>query len=726
MIYLQGGPGKSGTFGQFLEIGPLGFNAEGILYRRKHTVQKIFNVLFLDQPAGSGFSFTKSSMGYARSIDDCVVAMREFLRQFLVLFPENKNRELYLAGESYGTRGAVALAYSLLTNPSPGLPLKVSGVIAGSPAFGNVLDEMAPADTLYHFGMLDSNGRELYAQAMQRIRQLWANNRTVALHLLSHTIFRLHPTPSLFSNLTGYNDHASLLSDQRPREFVHYYRYMQKPLFKRSLHLCSHATVDSSRLLVMLYLAGDYVADLREKVQYLLDSTKVLVFTGQLDTVFSAVNQEKYLMSLNWTGTAAFRKAARRAWYASGPGSKLQGYVKTTKGLTYVVLVRSGHHVLFDASEAVYHVIENFASGVDVINSRRNVLGSNTGKRPLLLWVQGGPGSSALYGQFLENGPLGIDADGRLYRRSHTLLNMFNIIYLDHPVGSGYSFDKNEDYPSTLGHAAMQGLTFLRRFLKIFDEYRRRDFFIAGESYGARSVIGLTQRLLTQRPKDLPLRLKGVMLGVGFVFPLLDIINSTDFLYFSGLLDERGRERKLCTTNSPASRHHASIVEPSGAKEVKRYLEYANSASFKKIIHVDSSRTLEGKSTQLVKALALGDFFVDKTSTLVDVLNSVRVLFYTAELDAVFPAVNIARSFDKLQWRGAALFKKASRNPWYYAGQPRTRRVLRGYERVAGTLMYYTVLFGGHHVSMDQSAAVSEMYGRFLRFVRMRAANIPA
>ncbi|XP_054924990.1 probable serine carboxypeptidase CPVL [Dermacentor andersoni] len=377
MIYLQGGPGKSGTFGQFLEVGPLGVNSEGILYRRPHTVQRMFNVIFLDQPVGSGFSFSKSPMGYARSIDDCVAGLREFLRQFLLLFPENRNRELYVAGESYGTRGAVALAHSLMTNADPGLPLRVSGVIAGSPVFNSPLDHLDSADTLYHFGMLDANGRDMFAQAMHRIRQLWTTNHTVALHLLSHTIFRLHHSGSLFTNLTGYSDHGGLLDCRRPREFVHYYRYMQKPLFKKSLHLRSQATVESSRLLVMLYLAGDYIVDLREKVEYLLDATKMLVFWGQLDTVFPAVKQEKYLLSLNWTGTAALRKAARRPWHVSGPGSRLVGYARTTKDLTYVVLTRSGHQVLFHASETVYNMIERFVTGVNIVNSRRNVLGVN-------------------------------------------------------------------------------------------------------------------------------------------------------------------------------------------------------------------------------------------------------------------------------------------------------------------------------------------------------------
>ncbi|XP_077495410.1 venom serine carboxypeptidase-like [Amblyomma americanum] len=377
LIYLQGGPGKSSTFGQFLEVGPLGINSQGVLYRRVHTVQRMFNVLFLDQPAGAGFSFTKSSMGYARSSEECGIAIREFLRQFLIMFPEIKGRDLYTAGESYGSRAAVTLAHSLLTKQDPSVPLKVSGVIVAAPAVGNVLDLMDSSDTLFHYGMLDHNGHAIFNQAMQRVRGLWSINRTLALHLLSHTIFRLHPTPSLFSKLTGYNDHASLLSDQRPPEFVHYYRYMQRPLLKKSLHLSPQAVVDSNRLHVMLYLAGDYLIDLRDKMEYLLDATKVLAFWGTVDTVLPAVKLEKYILSLNWTGTAALRKAARRPWYESGEGSKLVGYVKTTKGLTCVALSRAGHHTTFDASPAVFKMIELFVSGVDIVSSRRNVVGVN-------------------------------------------------------------------------------------------------------------------------------------------------------------------------------------------------------------------------------------------------------------------------------------------------------------------------------------------------------------
>ncbi|KAK8765396.1 hypothetical protein V5799_032004 [Amblyomma americanum] len=129
-------------------------------------------------------------------------------------------------------------------------------------------------------------------------------------------------------------------------------------------------------------------------------------------------------------------------------------------------------------------------------------LKSKVQKAPLLLWLQGGPGNSSLFGQFLENGPLGIDASENLYRRKHTLLHKFSIIYLDQPVGAGYSFDEKTAVPSYFERGYRTHiLRFLRRFVRIFNEYAGRPFYIAGESYG--------EALISQRFTE------AVILGAG-------------------------------------------------------------------------------------------------------------------------------------------------------------------------------------------------------------------
>ena len=58
-------------------------------------------------------------------------------------------------------------------------------------------------------------------------------------------------------------------------------------------------------------------------------------------------------------------------------------------------------------------------------------------QKPLLMWLQGGPGASSTgYGNFAEIGPLDID----LKPRNTTWIKEANIVFVDNPVGCGYSY----------------------------------------------------------------------------------------------------------------------------------------------------------------------------------------------------------------------------------------------------------------------------------------------
>ncbi|KAK8778514.1 hypothetical protein V5799_020145 [Amblyomma americanum] len=95
-------------------------------------------------------------------------------------------------------------------------------------------------------------------------------------------------------------------------------------------------------------------------------------------------------------------------------------------------------------------VIQRQPGSENNVTREETLFKENSLEKPLLLWLQGGPEKSSLFGQFLENGALGIDASGKLYYRNHTVIKRMNVIYLDQPAGSGYSLDENQNYPGTL------------------------------------------------------------------------------------------------------------------------------------------------------------------------------------------------------------------------------------------------------------------------------------
>ncbi|KAI1295964.1 hypothetical protein EDD11_007684 [Mortierella claussenii] len=59
---------------------------------------------------------------------------------------------------------------------------------------------------------------------------------------------------------------------------------------------------------------------------------------------------------------------------------------------------------------------------------------------PLIIWLQGGPGSSSLIGLFFENGPIRVNENMKLERKPDTWADEYSILYIDQPVGTGYSF----------------------------------------------------------------------------------------------------------------------------------------------------------------------------------------------------------------------------------------------------------------------------------------------
>lgn len=68
---------------------------------------------------------------------------------------------------------------------------------------------------------------------------------------------------------------------------------------------------------------------------------------------------------------------------------------------------------------------------------------SGAADAPVLLWLQGGPGATSLFGLFDENGPYEC-RDGRPSLRKYSWSKQYNLLYIDNPVGTGYSFTGHE------------------------------------------------------------------------------------------------------------------------------------------------------------------------------------------------------------------------------------------------------------------------------------------
>lgn len=74
------------------------------------------NVIFLESPVGVGFSYSNASADYSNAGDKSTAKdSYTFLLNWLERFPQYKNREFFITGESYAGHYVPQLAYTILS-----------------------------------------------------------------------------------------------------------------------------------------------------------------------------------------------------------------------------------------------------------------------------------------------------------------------------------------------------------------------------------------------------------------------------------------------------------------------------------------------------------------------------------------------------------------------------------------------------------------------------------
>ena len=134
--------------------------------------------------------------------------------------------------------------------------------------------------------------------------------------------------------------------------------------------------------------------------------------------------------------------------------------------------------------------------------------------KPLVLWLNGGPGSSSLLGMMQELGPLLMNATGGLMENPYAWTKLANVVALESPAGVGFSYcTKNgaatNECANTDKTTAADARRALVDFFSKFPELVSAPFFITGESYGGVYVPTLAKEVLDHTT----INLHGVYVG---------------------------------------------------------------------------------------------------------------------------------------------------------------------------------------------------------------------
>ena len=104
---------------------------------------------------------------------------------------------------------------------------------------------------------------------------------------------------------------------------------------------------------------------------------------------------------------------------------------------------------------------------------------------PLVFWTNGGPGCSGLIGFMTEQGPFRPDADGNIEPNIYAWNKIANMVFLEQPVGVGFSYsDNKDDYKIGDDQAAADNLATIFAFFIKYPHFNHTALYITSESYG--------------------------------------------------------------------------------------------------------------------------------------------------------------------------------------------------------------------------------------------------
>uniref|UniRef100_S4RGP6 Carboxypeptidase n=1 Tax=Petromyzon marinus TaxID=7757 RepID=S4RGP6_PETMA len=160
VLWLNGGPGCSSMEGLLAEHGPYLVQPDGVsLLYNPYAWNKISSVLYLEAPAGVGFSYA-ADKNYTTSDDQVSMDNYLALKSFFAKFPEWSKHDLYLTGESYAGFYLPTLAVRVMEDPS----INLKGMAVGNALSSFEINDNSIVYFAYYHGLI---GEDLWVNLQQ-------------------------------------------------------------------------------------------------------------------------------------------------------------------------------------------------------------------------------------------------------------------------------------------------------------------------------------------------------------------------------------------------------------------------------------------------------------------------------------------------------------------------------------------------------------------------------
>jgi len=412
VLWFNGGPGCSSMEGMLREHGPFTIQDNGMnLTYNPYSWNKAANVLYLEAPAGVGYSYS-ADRDYNTGDSEVANANYAALKNFFKKYPEYNNRTFFITGESYGGVYVPMLGAQVAVDDE----INLAGIMVGNGLSSYEINDNSVLYFWYYHGLIGQktwdrlvseccpDGRKdcnfiegaktsftcrldvqsvqakVYTEGINMYNILspcaggvsWGTQGNLYRQSEDGRTILHHDMGNLFRDNKLLHQHRLFLSEARQNGSLtvklsppctndtNIETYMNSAVVKKALHIAPHLpewTLCSDEVSRGYSREFETMAKFYSMLMSSAKKPRILLYNGDIDMACNFLGDEWFVDDLG-------RKllVERRAWIVKDDDgyNQIAGYVKQFERISFLTVKGAGHMVPSDKPKQAFQMFDRF------------------------------------------------------------------------------------------------------------------------------------------------------------------------------------------------------------------------------------------------------------------------------------------------------------------------------------------------------------------------------
>ncbi|CAM6021973.1 unnamed protein product [Sphagnum balticum] len=365
VLWMTGGPGCASELAVFYENGPFKITDNLTLVWNEYGWDKVSNIIFVDQPIGTGFSYSSDLRDIRHNEAGVSEDMFDFFQAFFKAHPEFAKNDFFVTGESYAGHYVPAVTGRLhqAQKKKEGLPINLKGFAIGNGLTQPDIQYEAYADYALDMGLISNSDHfklgKLYPACAASIKlcEKRGSIACVAAFIICQSIFSSILT---ISGNINYYDVRKECDGELCYDFSNLELYLNSATVKEALGVGKRKFVSCSPLVYEAMLV-DWMKNLEKGIPELLeDGIKLLIYAGEYDLICNWLGNSRWVTAMDWSGQIEYAKADWQAFTVDGhEAGVFTGYGP----LNFLKVHDAGHMVPMDQPKHSLEMLYRWTRG---------------------------------------------------------------------------------------------------------------------------------------------------------------------------------------------------------------------------------------------------------------------------------------------------------------------------------------------------------------------------